>query len=93
MCTCWSSTLFNIVLNLECTTKDLDLKCLQIIYNVMIKTRYNPNEDFRLKMCLDQQDHMSLEDQQNTYSIEFKETIKRHGDSQFILRQFELRVD
>lgn len=38
----------NIFQNIESPTEDLQLKCLQIIYNLMVKKGFNPNEEFRL---------------------------------------------
>lgn len=38
----------NIFQDLESTTEDLELKSLQIIYNLMIKNGFNPNDEFRL---------------------------------------------
>lgn len=38
----------NIFQNLESTTNDLDLKCLQIVYNLMIQKGINPSENFTL---------------------------------------------
>lgn len=38
----------NIFQDLESTTEDLELKSLQILYNLMIKNGFNPNDEFRL---------------------------------------------
>ena len=76
---------FNILQNLESTTKDLDLKCLQIIYNVMIKAGYNPNEDFkqyyieqfkisRLKVCLDRTTR-SFQSKENNFLINVENNV------------------